>query len=72
MRPAIYAQDAQNQDTHREELHLVLIARFEKCPYCHSKLLFTHDLNLEHFEVTENGRCSGCGMHTSPRKHTLQ
>lgn len=49
-----------------------LIAKFESCPYCHSRMLFTHELNLEHLEVIENGRCSGCGMHTNPRKHSLQ
>lgn len=64
--------DAHTQDIQTEELRLNLIARFEKCPYCRSKLLFTHDLNLEHLEVVENSRCSGCGMHTNPKKHTLQ
>jgi len=45
--------------------------RFERCAYCNTKLLFTHDLNLTNLEVTENGRCPACGVHTQPRKHTL-
>jgi hypothetical protein len=72
MRPLTDANDALNQERKQEDLRLGVIERFEKCPYCHSKLIFTHDLNLQSFEVTENGRCSGCGMHTNPRKHSLQ
>lgn len=46
--------------------------QFERCAYCNTKLLFTHDLNLSYFEVIENCRCPGCGVTKSPQRFTLQ
>lgn len=46
--------------------------QLERCGYCNTKLLFTHDLNLHYFEVIENCRCPGCGVTKSPQRFTLQ
>lgn len=60
-----------NQDSTQDAIALMM-ARLEKCSFCNSKLLFSHNLDLEHFEVIESARCSGCGTHTTPKKHSLQ
>lgn len=48
-----------------------IIAKYERCSFCNSKLLFTHDLNLSYLQVIENSRCPGCGVTMRPRKFTL-
>lgn len=45
--------------------------RYERCSFCSSKLLFTHDLNLPTFEVIEKCRCPGCGVTLTPKKFKL-
>ena len=45
--------------------------KFERCSFCNSKLLFSHDLNLSYFEVVESSRCPGCGVTMRPKKFTL-
>jgi DNA-directed RNA polymerase subunit RPC12/RpoP len=55
-----------------EEVTDLTAEKFERCNYCNTKLLFTHDLNLSYFEVTENCRCPGCGVTKTPQRFTLQ
>lgn len=55
-----------------ETVRAVQVARYERCEFCNSKLIFTHDLNLGYLEVIETGRCPGCGVSLSPKKFTLQ
>lgn len=54
-----------------EEPKAVMLQKYERCNYCHTKLLFTHDLNLSYLEVVECSRCPGCGVSMAPRKFTL-
>ncbi len=49
----------------------ILLEKYERCAYCNTKLLFTHDLNLSYLEVVECSRCPGCGVSMAPRKFTL-
>jgi hypothetical protein len=55
-----------------EDLECFKPEQFERCNYCNTKLLFTHDLNLSYFEVIENCRCPGCGVTKNPQRFTLQ
>lgn len=54
-----------------EEPKTIMLEKYERCNYCNTKLLFTHDLNLNYLEVVECSRCPGCGVSMQPRKHTL-
>lgn len=49
----------------------VLVDRYERCSFCSTKLLFTHELNLSILQVVENSRCPGCGVTMQPRRFTL-
>lgn len=48
-----------------------LIEKFEKCGFCNSKLMFTHELNLSYFQIVESARCPGCGVTPKPKKFSL-
>ena len=47
------------------------IEKFERCSFCNSKLLFTHELNLSYFQVIEAARCPGCGVTPKSKIFTL-
>ncbi len=72
MRSPYLRVDASTLDGNAEEIALMNPEQFERCNYCNTKLLFTHDLNLSYFEVTENCRCPGCGVTKTPQRFTLQ
>jgi uncharacterized protein with PIN domain len=72
MRTPYTRVDASTLDGSGEEAGLLTAEQFERCTYCNTKLLFTHDLNLGYFEVIENCRCPGCGVTKTPRRFTLQ
>jgi DNA-directed RNA polymerase subunit RPC12/RpoP len=73
MRSPYLRVDASTLDGNAEEnLAFMNTEQFERCTYCNTKLLFTHDLNLSYFEVTENCRCPGCGVTKTPQRFTLQ
>ncbi|MBY0370824.1 hypothetical protein K2X33_09075 [bacterium] len=55
-----------------EEVNYQVPEPFERCVYCNTKLLFTHDLNLSYLEVIESCRCPGCGVTKAPQRFTLQ
>lgn len=55
-------------DSHRTPL----LEKYDRCSFCNSKLIYTHDLNLVHLQVVETGRCPGCGVSLIPKKYTLQ
>ncbi len=50
----------------------MLMEKYERCNFCSSKIIFTHDLNVSYLQVTETGRCPGCGVSLTPKKYTLQ
>jgi len=56
----------------RDQPNMLMLEKYERCNYCNTKLLFTHDLNLSYLEVIECSRCPGCGVSMAPRKFTLQ
>ncbi len=60
-----------HQDGEPESVRAVVVERYERCTYCHSKLVFSHDLNLSYLQVIETSRCPGCGVAMHPKKFTL-
>ncbi|NBX92720.1 MAG: hypothetical protein EB078_12935 [Proteobacteria bacterium] len=65
-------QDADLKENEPETLKAIFIETYEKCSFCNSKLVFTHDLNLGYLQVVEVARCPGCGVTMNPKKFTLQ
>lgn len=59
-------------DLEPESLQAIFIESYEKCGFCGSKLIFTHDMNLSFLQVIEVARCPGCGVTMNPKKFTLQ
>ena len=55
-----------------ESLKVVFMESYEKCSFCGSKLVFSHDLNIGFLQVVEVARCPGCGVTMNPKKFTLQ
>jgi len=55
-----------------ESLQAIFIETYEKCAFCGSKLIFSHDMNLSFLQVIEVARCPGCGVTMNPKKFTLQ
>lgn len=45
---------------------------YEHCHFCHSRIVFSHDLNLPYLEVVESARCAGCGVTRNPKRYRLQ
>ena len=64
--------EPQEYEGDHESPKALLTEKFERCSFCNSKLIFTHDLNLSYLQVVETGRCSGCGVTLNPKKYTLQ
>ena len=54
-----------------ERLFSVQMEKYERCTFCHSKLVFTHNLNITFFQVIETSRCPGCVVTMNPKKFTL-
>lgn len=48
-----------------------VVEKHERCTFCNSRLVFSHDLNLSFLQVIETSRCSGCGVTMLPKKFTL-
>jgi hypothetical protein len=65
-------EETQLQDREPESLQAIFIESYEKCGFCGSKLIFTHDMNLSFLQVIEVARCPGCGVTMNPKKFTLQ
>lgn len=66
-----YVRMNQNENEADTIRNLGGIEKYERCSFCHSKLIFNHDLNLSHLEVVETGQCPGCGVAVAPKKFTL-
>lgn len=49
----------------------LVVERLERCNFCNSRLVFSHDLNISYLQVIETGRCPGCGVTMVPKKYTL-
>lgn len=48
-----------------------VVEKLERCSFCNTKLLFSHDLNLSYLQVVESSRCPGCGVTMRPKTFTL-
>ena len=72
MRTPFSRIDPQEYDKECESQKAILMEKYERCVFCNSKLIFTHDLNLNFLQVIEVGRCPGCGVTLNPKKYTLQ
>lgn len=58
-------------DKDPQQKQTTAVKKLEQCPFCDSKLLFTHDLNLSYLQVVETSRCPGCGVTMRPKTFTL-
>lgn len=54
-----------------EQVKMLLREHYERCSFCSTKLIFSHDLNLSYFQVVESSRCPGCGVTMRSQKFTL-
>ncbi len=72
MRSPYTRVESSTLDGSTDDINCLTPEQFERCTYCNTKLLFTHDLNLSYFEVIENCRCPGCGVTKTPQRFTLQ
>ena len=67
-----YCQPEEITDGETEQGPKVVTEKYERCSFCNSRLLFSHELDLHSFEVIESSRCPGCGVSMTPKKFTLQ
>jgi len=65
-------EDVEIKENEPESLKAVFMESYEKCGFCGSKLVFSHDLNIGFLQVVEVARCPGCGVTMNPKKFTLQ
>ncbi len=72
MRTPYSIQDIQNTANEVDHSKCLSLEHYERCSFCNSKLIFTHDLNITYLQVTEMSRCPGCGVAPNPKKFTLQ
>ena len=71
MRTPYNRHELQNQEADSEVVKAVELEKYERCSFCSSKLVFSHDLNLNYLQVIETSRCPGCGVSMLPKKFTL-
>lgn len=71
MRTPYVRMNERNSETEPEVVKCVTPEKYERCTFCNTRLIFSHDLNLSYFEVIETSQCPGCGVATHPRKFTL-
>lgn len=72
MRTPFSIQEIQNTASEVDHSKCLSVEHYERCSFCNSKLIFTHDLNLSYLQVIETSRCPGCGVAPHPKKFTLQ
>ncbi len=60
-----------NEDDQIERTRCVQVEKYDRCTFCQSKLVFSHDLNISYFQVIETSRCPGCGVTMHPKRFTL-
>lgn len=65
-------EDILPQENEPESPKAIMLESYERCTFCHSKLVFSHDLNISFLQVIETSRCPGCGVSMNPKKFTLQ
>ena len=66
-----YLRPEEYQEGEPERGPSVVTEKYERCSFCNSRLLFSHDLDLMSFEVIETSRCPGCGVTMTPKKFKL-
>ena len=71
MRTPFNRSELQNHDGEPEFVKTIEVEKYERCSFCSSKLVFSHDLNLNYLQVIETSRCPGCGVSMLPKKFTL-
>ena len=71
MRTPFNRMSLTNNDNEPDTVKSVMVEKYERCSFCSSKLVFSHDLNLSYLEVVESGQCPGCGVAVHPKKFTL-
>lgn len=72
MRSPFSRIEPQDYERENDGAKVLVMEKFERCAFCNSKLIFSHDLNLSYLQVVETGRCPGCGVSMLPKKYTLQ
>ena len=64
--------DLNPRENEPEYIPTIILEKYEHCSFCHSKLVFSHDLNMQYLQVIETSRCPGCGVSANAKKFTLQ
>lgn len=72
MRSPFSRIEPQEYERDSDPAKLIVMEKFDRCAFCNSRLIFSHDLNISYLQVIETSRCSGCGVSMTPQKHTLQ
>ena len=72
MKTPFSIQEIQNSQNESDPIQCLSVQHYERCSFCNSKLIFTHDLNISFLQVIETCRCPGCGVAPNPQKFTLQ
>lgn len=67
-----YVREEMLKENEPEAIKCVLLDKYERCSFCNSKLVFSHDLNISFLQVIETSRCPGCGVTMNPKRFTLQ
>ncbi len=60
-----------NESNEEKNLTFLMLERYERCPFCNSRLIFSHEIDLVFFEVVESSRCTGCGVTLTPKKYKI-
>lgn len=58
-------------DPEPETLATISVEKYERCSFCNSRLVFSHDFQTAYFQVIEVGQCPGCGVARHPKRFTL-
>ena len=72
MRSPYNAIELNPRENEPEQVKAVSLEKYDRCNYCNSKLVFSHDMNHGFLQVIETSRCPGCGVTAHPKKFTLQ
>lgn len=72
MRSPYNSSEISPNENEPDTIRCIMMEKYERCSFCNSRLVFSHDLNIQYLHVIETSRCPGCGVTTNPKRFTLQ
>lgn len=60
------AKNREHAEEHAE------VKRLASCPFCTSRLTFSHEIDPMTISVVETAHCIGCGVALAPKLFTIQ